>query len=535
MNGNGNGNGGNGNGAKKKNGNGTPPQGKSGKPGGNGKNKKKPGRPSKAGLPTSGSKIAARYTALQETTSMHSGYVHHLIDPEHTDACRVPDEITATSAVFKTPTVKVVGAGGVWDSANAISRPVVADGAGESVVGVFPGVAASIWVTSGNEHAIVPTIVAPSGDPVFETCIGLVDQAEPAFVQHARHAIMDCQHAVLPRFSTGELTWVYEVEGHTDAFATSTFNVEATFDTRDKTLVGCNPGLQFTLKTRAHLSGVWTTSQAFSTVDTAGRSTMTAALFATVTAPDYVDAFSVEVTHVTDTKTLDGDLLVKLVNAPVAADTSLIRFPPYSSMHFTVDDWSDLNELTATSAERVTALSCLLTYMGSSLQNGGVIAGARLATGITVQDAPDGDIYSYLASLPFYSADYALKDGAYAWWAPDSEEEQFFTPYNQPPMNTRAKTSLWFAANRDDISQTLRARVVMGIETITRARTYNARIGPVNPNYSLLLALAKTLPAVTENPLHNVLGNMWGGFKDLLGKRSTWDKIANFGLDSIFG
>jgi hypothetical protein len=499
---------------------------------GKGYGKQRAGRPTKTGKAKAGSRMADQYAILQATTTMHSDYVHHLIDPDSTDARRVPDGVTATSAIFKTPTVKVVGAGGTWDSANAISRPVSGpDGAGESIVGIFPGVASSIWVTSGNEHTVVPTLFL--GETVYETCVGLIDQAEPGLVQHARHAIMDCQHAVLPRFSTGELRWIYEVEAHTDLFATSIFEIAATFDPRDGSKSFGATSLQFELHTRAHSTGAWTMSTFQGTLLT-GQVLPFANLVATVTAPDYIDAFSVSVSHVSETKALDGDLIIKIVGAS-SPDASIIKMPAYSSMHFTVDSWADLDALTATSAERVTALSCLLTYMGSSLQNGGVIAGARLATGITIQDAPDGDIYSYLASLPTYSADFALKDGAYAWWAPDSVEEQFFTPYNQPPMNTRNNTSLWFAANRDDISQTLRARVVMGIETITRARTYNARIGPVNPNYALLLALAKTLPAVTENPLHDMLGNVWNDFTDLISSEDTWRSITDWGLSSLFG
>jgi hypothetical protein len=496
--------------------------------------KKKPSRPTKDRVPQSGARTAAKYSALQEATTMHSDYVHHLIDPETTDAMRVPDGITATSAIFKTPTVKVVGAGGTWDSANAISSATTRDGAGESIVGVFPGVAGSIWITSGNDHTIVPTDDG-FGLLTYETCVGLIDPAPPAETQWARHAIMDCQHAILPRYSTGETAWVYEIEAHTDLLATSLFNVACTFVPRDGTELRGMAGLNFTLNSRQ--AGVWSTVTSSTLPSPGGGGNNTAFISQTVVAPDFINAFSVSVTSSEDNHTLDGSLIIKIVAKPVSDPTLHCRIvmPEYSSMHFTVDSWADLNSLTATSAERVTALSCLLTYMGSSLQNGGVIAGGRLATGLTIQDAPDGDIYSYLAGLPFYAADYPLKDGAYAWWAPDSQEEQFFTPYNEPPMSTRNLTSLWFAANRDDISQTLRARIVMGLETITRARTYNARIGPVNPNYPLLLALAKTLPAVTENPGHGILGNIWGGFKDLIGKRSTWDDITNWGLDSIFG
>jgi hypothetical protein len=190
-----------------------------------------------------------------------------------------------------------------------------------------------------------------------------------------------------------------------------------------------------------------------------------------------------------------------------------------------------MNELTETESERTTALTALLTYMGSTLADGGQIAGARLGMGISPLRADEGDTYSHLASLPFYNADYALRDGAYAWWLPDSIQEYFYAPYLKNRTDTLETTSfLHFAILRDDPSQAVRLRVVQNFEMLTRSRLFTAESGPNNPSYATIAAAMKIIPAVTINSKHKgILGRALARMSAWINKPQNWRSLITKG------
>lgn len=483
---------------------------------------RRPKKPGRVQRNSANSRMTARYTELQATTMMHSEYVRHLLDPDGTDAQRIPDDITATSAVFKAPTITEVPSGGVWDSGTGKFTTPGSSDPGESIIGLMPGVAASIWTTAGVNYAIATTSASTTDN--LQTRAELIDDTPPAVLLSARHAIRDGDHGVLPRLSESlpsipmyNINAVYGV-------AAGSQELRTTFNYVDRANARHFNTLRFTLYRRSTISGNWITS-------TVSQRDNTAVLDSVYLAGDSFDAFAFTVENISGEK-LDGYLIAGLAAAP-GFRTCDVTFPAFNSTHFLVQDWDGLSTLSETSMERTTALSGLVTYMGSDLQNGGTISAARLATGISIADAPRGDIFSYLAEVPVYGDDYPLKLGGYAWWAPDSCEENFFTPYMSPQTQTRNVTSLWFAANRDDRSQSIRLRAIQGLEVITRSVQYTSLSGDVNPNFPLLLALAKTLPAVTENPMHALLSKMWNNFQRVIEKRSTWDKLGRWGLGAV--
>jgi hypothetical protein len=204
-----------------------------------------------------------------------------------------------------------------------------------------------------------------------------------------------------------------------------------------------------------------------------------------------------------------------------------VFLPARSATSFAVVDAPELGTLSETQAERTTALTGLLTYLGSTLQDGGQISAARRGMGLSPLRSPSGDVYSYLASLPFYNDDFALRDGIYSWWLPDSLQEHFYVPYRQPRSSLLEENSvLQFSVLRDNPEQAVRLKVVQNMEIITRSRLYTSETGPINPAYSSVIALIKTIPAVTINSQHvGILRRALNGVRSWISRPSNWKKL----------
>jgi hypothetical protein len=211
-----------------------------------------------------------------------------------------------------------------------------------------------------------------------------------------------------------------------------------------------------------------------------------------------------------------------------------INLPANSATNYIVRSYDRIASLDLTSVERTTALSGLVTYMGSNLKNGGLITASRLPMGESIVDAPAGDFFSFLAQLPTYVGDFPLRQGAYAWWCPDDPQEFFMRPHaNARTDDMRTNSSLWFVAKRDERDQVLRLRAVMHLETLTRSVQYTTEVHYPNPLFPALLAMAKTLPAVTENNFHQWLSRAWHKFTGFVKNPATWAKVAKAVLPAI--
>jgi hypothetical protein len=209
--------------------------------------------------------------------------------------------------------------------------------------------------------------------------------------------------------------------------------------------------------------------------------------------------------------------------------------PTFSACSFKVVDAPEMDDLSETSDERTSALTGLITYMGSSLQDGGQVAAARLGMGLSPLRAPEGDVYTYVASLPYYSDDFALREGIYSWWLPDSIQEHFYVPYRSPRSDDLAVNSaLQFVVLRDNPNQAVRLKVVQNLEVISRSRLYSAKAGPNNPSYAVVIGAIKAIPAVTVNAKHTgILGKAFNWVKGWLSKPANFKKLVNTGASVI--
>jgi hypothetical protein len=207
--------------------------------------------------------------------------------------------------------------------------------------------------------------------------------------------------------------------------------------------------------------------------------------------------------------------------------------PESSATAYKIVNPRDLQGLERTTEERPTALTLLSSFVGTTFANGGLVAGARLPIGMSLASAPDGDNFSFLASLPIYSDDNPVKNGQYTWWCPDSMTEYFYSPYGAPKSGSLTNTSMIVQTfTRDDPNQDIRISVVTGIEVLTRSNLYAASVGPVNPMFSKILQFAKLLPASTENPTHKqILAKAFRTVKANVLKPANWLRFGKGVLD----
>jgi hypothetical protein len=208
-----------------------------------------------------------------------------------------------------------------------------------------------------------------------------------------------------------------------------------------------------------------------------------------------------------------------------------LRLPARSSTAFVLIDAPEMSDLAATDSERTTALTVLCTYMGSDLENGGQISAARLTMGFSPLRAVQGDVYSNLASLPFYNDNFPLKDGIYLWWLPDSLQEYFYTPYKKSRSDhLRENSILQVAMLRDNADQAVRLEIIQNLEVLTRSRLYSAKSGPINPSFNTMIGPMKVIPAVTLNSRHKgILARAFGAAKGWLSKPANFQKLVKTG------
>jgi hypothetical protein len=461
-----------------------------------------------------------------------------MINPDDYPPGRIPDNHAATSAVFKTPFVADLPFSGVWDSTLARTVPIVdpadpTDGFSEVIL--VPGStdcyfyshgsAAVIWAASTNQDFRNHLLPVLSSHPVGADIVDGTTQ----LVQGLRGTNLGGNNvAILPKF---------DAIGHA-VMECRMIPVGPLVPQALNILVGfVNYGVKAASRTRAHLTIRWDTLlQETASLDissTGDNNTMHSDFylfqFQVPIAGAIIEAFWIAVDDV------DSASHWKYSLASPTDSGFGIHLTEQSACAFAMIDAPEMGDLSETLSERTTALTGLLTYMGSDLQNGGQIAAARLGMGLSPLRSPRGDVYTYLASLPFYNDDFRLQDGIYCWWLPDSVQELFYAPYRNPRSDDLEENAvLQFAMHRDNPNQGVRLKVVQNLEVITRSRLYTSESGPNNPAYSSIVAAVKSVPAVTINSAHlGILGRALRAVKTWVSKPTNWRKLLVGGAGVI--
>lgn len=434
-----------------------------------------------------------------------------LILPDEYEATRLPDDYVAASAVFKAPQVLDVPSVGAWDAELGVTTYSGTEESGTSVVGVLPGTRRCIVMSD------------PSATPMYGTAQSfipfnpwLADGVAEAGAREVSTPIRCQDTVVIPR-QREDGCFVYEV-GWTGATPTGQEFPIYFLDDHDATDVS---PIQATV--RFYTAGML--------VQEAIADTYLTNTWYIVPTTSF-DSFSVRVV------TLDPTKFASISFRLLGPRSGLS--PPYSFFQggATIYRTFDLDQLTGlalTTAERTTALSGLLTYMGDALHNGGQIAMARVPSGMSITAAPRGDVFGYLSTLPVYAMDGPLHQGAYAWWCPDAIEEFFFVPYGVDRQRQLDRvSSLWFSLRRAYKDQPVRLRVVQHVEAVTRSHTYVTEVGFPNPLFSEAFAVLKELPAVAENPAHKgFFGRLISKVGGLLTKPKTWKSLFDTGVKTV--
>ena len=187
------------------------------------------------------------------------------------------------------------------------------------------------------------------------------------------------------------------------------------------------------------------------------------------------------------------------------------------------------NVLDQISQTRGTAHCTFVTFMGSSLRDGGQIAGMQMAPGLSPADAPQGDLLDYIRSVPNKGGDGPLREGSYLKWVPDGLESLEFK--NAGELNIFAGT-LWTIIHTDDVSQSTRVKYCSHVEATTQSQQYE--LGYANPSMDLAMtyfAVRALTPSWTCNPEHKGLkgffNKVWGNFKKGISSPAFWKGAWN--------
>jgi len=154
----------------------------------------------------------------------------------------------------------------------------------------------------------------------------------------------------------------------------------------------------------------------------------------------------------------------------------------------------------STQTLRTTLLTGLVTFTGSSLENGGNIVSALVDP--NWYPAP-GDIFDVLSALPDRRYNGALKKGTYGWWMPARLEEE--TPQDASYFDRNPRTSaIWFAISGASPGQSVKVEGNTGVEFYSPEQVYShVPCIAKSPIYGHLFDLFNHLPHVMPNDDHD--------------------------------
>jgi len=149
----------------------------------------------------------------------------------------------------------------------------------------------------------------------------------------------------------------------------------------------------------------------------------------------------------------------------------------------------------------ITAFSCLVSFMGHTLYDGGQICAALVPAGT---DLPGGidDRFGFLTSLTNHSYNGRLSKGSYGHYIPGRVQDLFFTKERTVDGST-LQFVIKNAPAGAAIDLTVRIETVFCYETITNSPVIPKEIGSREHHLvDLLVAFANMETAVSENPNH---------------------------------
>jgi hypothetical protein len=474
-------------------------------------------RPLQVSYGDAGSRLKGKLDAYRsenmELFEHGTGFMKWMIDPDANLPQRVPDDLSSASAVFKTRTIFTLPYCAPWNASDSISdvnfptqNPPVN---GISTMIACPGTTNAMFHTLQE----LVTFIADDAKEGDHSAYPILISSDLDANGYLTHGLARDDLAIIPRQNADGIP-IFE----SYIFDSPPGNINLTISFERVNGAGAIIDARAIMGYRLGVPGV---TGPFVETDIPWDGSIGAVNF---TLPGAINAFYIQVS--------DSDPGSKWTFSMGTQDPVVYgiewQLPGFSSTAYRILSPRDLRDLTTTYQERNTSLSLLASYVGTDFANGGLACGARLPMGMTLSGAPNGDYFSYLASLPIYSADNPLKKGSYVWWCPDSTTEFFYVPYKTPRSALMENTSMIVQTfTRDDPNQDIRISVVCGVEVLTRSNLYATFVGPVNPMFPKILEFGKLIPAATENPIHSqFLSGIFNKVKKTILSPANWLKFG---------
>lgn len=150
----------------------------------------------------------------------------------------------------------------------------------------------------------------------------------------------------------------------------------------------------------------------------------------------------------------------------------------------------------------ITAFSCLVSFMGHTMYDGGQIAAALVPGGADLSS--DLDVrFGKLTSLSEHSYNGRLSKGAYGHYIPGRVQDLFFTKQRSIKDGSRLEFVIKNAPAGVDVDAVVRIQTVFCYEVVTNSPVWPKEIGSREHQLvDLLVAFAHMSEAVCENPNH---------------------------------
>jgi hypothetical protein len=441
-----------------------------------------------------------------------AGILRFMFDPAHQPAVRIATDSASYTAIAKSTFFADLESSGKWDPMLNQTMPWVSGEFGASVAYAYPGSAACIWHTLGTPVGNAnPLNSSDTGSHWFpwhiaaDTPDGALSETQVVagrnFFSHSVYQSV-LRVGMIPRLNSLGIP-VYEMTilaQATQAVAGMRFGFTAISSTTGAPVAYGNLQPETHITTYNRVGDILNVTAIGQMLDEQGLIEVDVPTVDTADSDGAVTAFSL---HYEEDDDPDVIWLFTFRGHNDGSTEARMSIPAHSATAYRVDDMPEFTTLAQTSDEITTGLDMLVTYMGSSLNDGGQISSARLPPNYSPNLVSDGDLYAFFTRLPNEKYQGALKDGTHIVWLPKSERELDSVPSPGARSRVLRNTStIVTAMNRDDNRQTVRLTISGGIEFATNSVTYDTDVAVPNKMIMIAIAHALKLPAGTSNPSH---------------------------------
>lgn len=231
-----------------------------------------------------------------------------------------------------------------------------------------------------------------------------------------------------------------------------------------------------------------------------------------------------------------GDVYAFFRHDDSANPNSANIIAPNHAQHVNVYDIRDADTILDSADQAfVLAQSLLITAQMSDLNNGGVIAIARVPGAAVIGEGDDevdfSSWYDWIASLPYNSYDGAVKEGGYAWYLPEDETGFFYRPLDAYFGKELPYLVTEFTASDTTEAAIVRIKVATIVQFTTTSSVYDCRpschISEMAFMHHVLSLIQAAYPNGThKEQLKRALKKVGGQVVKLLKNPKTYTTVA---------